>query len=367
MKAAHQGRAAVGPVAGCDGGLAVDQQSASAAALAQRFKLERECMLAHRCLYRRQAGVFAEAVVDHPQFARLDTQHQAAEDFADRKEHALIGGTMIDIGGDAKVAVGDQRNDQRAVDGLSARQEAARALFGRAHVRRNLVELLDGVAVVQRIDHVRPGRLVEGLDQFAQTFGVFRGDVDRFREVGRLLVQGPVVEIDLVALSLQRHRHPAVAPVGPVGPALVVLLAAHRVGGFAAHDLREARAVHRQGVFAVRSGKRRDASQIEQGRHDIGHMGELRADRAGIGDLIRPGNNEAHPSTATTGIGLEGRKGRVADLAPAHWIERRDFAAADFVALGEIGLERQRRQAGKAPVEIDIAIGAGRTRAAVVG
>ena len=234
-------------------------------------------------------------------------------------------------------------------------------------MRRDLVELLDGVTVVQRIDHVRPGRLVEGLDQFAQTFGMLCGDVDRLREVGSLLMQGPVVEIDLVAFSLQRHRHPAVAPVGPVGPALVVLLAAHRVGGFAAHDLGQARAVHRQGVFAVRSGKRRDAGQIEQGRHDVGDMGKLGADGAGVGDLFGPGDDEADPPPAPAGIGLEGRKGRVADLAPAHRIERRDFTAADLFALREIGLERQRRQAGKAPVEIDIAVGAGRTCAAVVG
>ncbi len=59
-----------------------------------------------------------------------------------------------------------------------------------------LVELLDRAAAVERVDHVGPGRLVEGLDQLLEPRRMLAREVDALGEIVGVVVQRPVVEID---------------------------------------------------------------------------------------------------------------------------------------------------------------------------
>ena len=117
----------------------------------------------------------------------------------------------------------------------------------------------------------------------------------------------------------------------------------------------------------MRDGQRRHAGEVEQGRHHVDHMAELAADRAAIFELVGPRYDKADPPAAAAGIGLVRREGSIRDLRPARRVDRRTATAADPLGPFEIDLDRQGRQSGIAPVEVQ---GAGRARgigAAIVG
>src|SRR5215469_10399941 len=112
-------------------------------------------------------------------------------------------------------------------------------------------------------------------------------------------MQCPIVEVDGLAALLQRHRDPAVTVIGPVGPALVILLVARRRGASVAQYRRQALALHRLCRLAVGHFKRRHAGEVQQGWHHVGHMAELTPDRAKIFEFVWSRNDKTDaPSTA---------------------------------------------------------------------
>ena len=86
--------------------------------------------------------------------------------------HTLVGGTVPEARDDLEIAVADQRRDHAAVHRLSVRQESSPALGRRPLMWRQFQEFLRRCAIVEWIDHVGPGRFVEGCDQLRQLLRV---------------------------------------------------------------------------------------------------------------------------------------------------------------------------------------------------
>ncbi len=70
-------------------------------------------------------------------------------------------------------------------------------------MRRQLQEFCRWRAVVERIDHVRPGGLVEGRDQLFELLRVLAAQIDALGEILGMGVQCPIVEVDRLAALLQ--------------------------------------------------------------------------------------------------------------------------------------------------------------------
>ena len=159
-----------------------------------------------------------EPVVGEPQGGVLDVEHQAAGDVADREQYALVAGAVPEARDDLEIPVADQRRDHIAVHGLRVRQKPATAARRRPLMRRQLQEFFRRCPVVERVDHVRPGRLVEGCDELRELLRVLAAQIHALGEILGVGVQCPILEVDRLAALLQRDRDPAVAVIGPVGP-----------------------------------------------------------------------------------------------------------------------------------------------------
>ena len=195
MESAHQRRTQRAPIANR---LAIDQETSAANTTAQRFKLQRDGLHTGRHRNRRVARVLTKTVVKQLQHAGLDIEHHAARHVTQRPKHAFVVRLMLDVGGDAKTPVCHQWHENEAVHGLSAWQKTPTACHRWLHLRRQLLKFLNWQPIVQRVDLVGPGCLVEGLDQFLQLVRMLRCQVDAFREVGVVTVQHPVVEVKLL-------------------------------------------------------------------------------------------------------------------------------------------------------------------------
>src|SRR5271168_4206370 len=96
-------------------------------------------------------------------------------------------------------------------------------------------------------------------------------------------------------------------------------------------------------------------------------MAELAADRSEILELFGPRDDKADAPPAAAGIGLVGREGGVGDLRPTHRINGGAASGADPGLALDIDLDRQSRQSGIAPVEMQCAGGPGGVGDAIVG
>ena len=99
------------------------------------------------------------------------------------------------------------------------------------------------------------------------------------RKVFVEVVQGPVVHIDGHTPLLQRACQPSIPVVGAIGPALVVLLGARRQCRGVEQDRRKALAMQRQGRHTIDGIEGFETREVEESRHDVSDMDELRADR----------------------------------------------------------------------------------------
>ena len=179
-------------------------------------------------------------------------------------------------------------------------------------------------------------------------------------------MQRPVVEVDRFAALLKRAGQPAVSIVAAVAPALVVLLAARRRRRGIEQHLREAPAVPRLRGPTTHLRQRRHAGQIEQRWHDIGHVHELRADRAAARDPRGPRDDKRHTPAAAAGVGLVRREGRVRDLTPAGRIQGVAARSADEIQALTLALDRVFGEAREAAVVVDRADRSAGVRAAIV-
>jgi hypothetical protein len=96
-------------------------------------------------------------------------------------------------------------------------------------------------------------------------------------------------------------------------------------------------------------------------------MGELAAKRPAIFELVGPRDDEADAPAAAAGIGLVGREGGVGDLGPTHRVNGGAAPGADPVFALQIDVDRQWRQPGIAPVEVQGAGGSRGVGTAIVG
>jgi len=124
VKPAHQGRAELAPLAGLT---AVEHQPAAAAAPAERLVLEHGTALTLRDPGAGQRVKSAKPVIAEPQGAVFDIEHQTAGNVADRKQYALVVGTVPEARDDLEIAVADQRRDHPAMHGLRVRQKSSPA------------------------------------------------------------------------------------------------------------------------------------------------------------------------------------------------------------------------------------------------
>ena len=70
-------------------------------------------------------------------------------------------------------------------------------------MRRHLPEFLRRCAIVERVDHIRPGGLIEGRDQLCELFRVLAPQIHALGEILGMGVQCPIVEVDRLAALLQ--------------------------------------------------------------------------------------------------------------------------------------------------------------------
>ena len=102
---------------------AIDHEPATPLALAERLVLEPHLMIAGRNCGPCQVAVLAKPV--------LDPAHHAAGNVADCEQNALCADRMGEAHGDHVVAVGNQRHDHAAMQGLRIGREPAPARRGR--------------------------------------------------------------------------------------------------------------------------------------------------------------------------------------------------------------------------------------------
>ena len=121
---------------------------------------------------------------------------------ADGVEHAGVLVRAFEFAVDAVVAVGNQRrnHDGRRCAGARIEGAHARALFLQEWRQTQHPPV---VAVVQRVDVVRLGVALEGLDEFTQLLRLVRREVVAFSRVGMQVEQQPLVERNGRARRLQ--------------------------------------------------------------------------------------------------------------------------------------------------------------------
>src|SRR6266852_1567416 len=95
-------------------------------------------------------------------------------------------------------------------------------------------------------------------------------------------------------------------------------------------------------------------------------MRELVADRAAILELAGPRDDEADAPPTAARIGLVGGEGGIGDLRPPGRVYRRSAPSADPPLALDIDFDRQGREPGEAPVEMQRPSRAGRAGAAVI-
>jgi len=147
-------------------------------------------------------------------------------------------------------------------------------------MRRHLPEFFRRCAIVERVDHIRPGGLIEGRDQLCELFRVLAPQIPCSRRNPR---HGRAVSNCRSSIASPRFCNETAtqpsAVIGPVGPAFVILLMARCWGlGIPAARI-PGSCPARLGGLAVRHFESRHAGEIEQSRHHrVDDMAELAAD-----------------------------------------------------------------------------------------
>ncbi len=202
------------------------------------------------------------------------------------------------------------------------------------------VEPLDA-PVVDRQHAVLHRLPEEELLQLRELLGVLRGEV-----VGEAEVVRPVVELPPVVFErragrrlprgpVDRAGEPAVVVNGPVAGDLEVLgdTAAPRLG--VAERVGEAHALDRRLGGPVDRPRLGQACHVQDGRRDVDHVVELRADLAPSRDPLRPADHHAVGGAAEVGGDLLGvGERRVPGHRPADRVVREGLRAAPPVELG---------------------------------
>src|SRR5215472_18483352 len=97
---------------------------------------------------------------------------------------------------DLEIPVADQRRNDAAMHGLPVWQKSPSALGWRTLMRRQIEKFLRRGAVVERVDHVRPGHLVKSGDKLGELFRMLAAQIRGFREILGVQVQRPIVKVD---------------------------------------------------------------------------------------------------------------------------------------------------------------------------
>ncbi len=226
----------------------------------------------------------------------------------------------------------------RKVDELCLVAEQAVLLLGQAH---------DHV-VVERVDVVLPGFLVEDLLQLFEFFGVL------LRQVGALgEILGDVIQFPLVLFERQHHVHvpghplrvqgdrfPAVNPDGAVAEHLVVLPLFHVGRVLVVERVHHRGTVHRLLFHSVVLGRYFQARGFEDGRGDVGDVMILAADFALGLDPVGPVHDEGVGLAAAVFALLEVAERRVPRHRPAGVVMRIGGGVTPDRVVAQVGLER---------------------------
>src|SRR5205809_1189651 len=138
-----------------------------------------------------------------------------------------------------------------------------------------------------------------------------------FREVFLEVVQRPLVLLEGGAFEVVSDRFPPVLPEPAVSELLEVLRAAASLHGGVIPAGRQAFAVQRDLVYALKLRRCLDAGHVEHCGHDVDGVAEGGAERAAVAYARRPLNDQGIADTAAVGVLLVPAKGSVTGLRPS--------------------------------------------------
>ncbi len=143
-------------------------------------------------------------------------------------------------------------------------------------------------AVIERQHLMRLRLLPPQLDQRREPLRLGGGEIMRLGEILGEMKQLPFVAVERRARGMKGDRLPAVVPEAAMPEHLEILRHRLRWRRRIRDRRREADALQRHLRHACDRGRRRDADQVEQGRHQVAGMDELMAQFALRGDALRP-------------------------------------------------------------------------------
>src|SRR5437773_6989802 len=138
-----------------------------------------------------------------------------------------------------------------------------------------------------------------------------------FREVFLEVVQRPLVLLEGGPFEVVSDRFPPVLPEPAVSELLEVLRAAASQHGGVIPAGRQAFAVQRDLVYALKLRRCLDAGHVEHGGHDVDGVAEGRADGAAVLNARRPVDDERVAHAAAVGVLLVPAKGSIPGLRPS--------------------------------------------------
>lgn len=220
--------------------------------------------------------------------------------------------------------------------------------------------------VEQRKHRVSPGRLIPCRRQFRDEFGVRRGDVVGLGGIGAHVVQFPPRLVDVRGIAVvQRQQLPPVAVEAAVPTELGVLLGVRRRRVPITEHVDDADSVALGGRQSVPGRRRRHSRQVEQGRSQIGDVGELSAHTGVVlapRQTARPGDDERDTHATGERLPLVETERRVRRLPPPARIMDAELRRSDqFLVVRNVALPVRRHRAVHELAEV----GAGPDRAAL--
>ena len=171
-----------------------------------------------------------------------------------------------------------------------------------------------GHAIIHWKNIVLAGLDPEPFNHLFQFRGMFLGKVMALREVLIKIVEFPLIGVVVVSFPVIIDGLPALVPDGETSPHFEILrlFPGRRIGTGGIEGIGHAGSLYGLlGNPAVYIGGFQ-AQDLQNRRHDVGHVMKLPANLPPFLDLGRPVYDEGIPNTAGVGIGLVASKGRIA-------------------------------------------------------